>query len=116
MIELIPAIDIIDGKCVRLAQGAYEQKTVYADNPLAIAREFEDMGIRRLHLVDLDGARVGHVVNLGILEQISGQTGLTIDFGGGIKSDEDLRKVIEALASMITAVSLAVSNKGKVEK
>jgi len=116
MIELIPAIDIIDGKCVRLAQGAYEQKTVYADNPLAIASEFEDMGIRRLHLVDLDGARAGYVVNLGILEQISVQTGLKVDFGGGIKSDEDLRKVFNAGASMLTAGSLAVSNKSLVEE
>jgi phosphoribosylformimino-5-aminoimidazole carboxamide ribotide isomerase len=113
--ELIPAIDIIGGKCVRLAQGAYEQKTVYSDNPLEIAQAFEDMGIRRLHLVDLDGARAGQVVNLDILEAISGQTGLIIDFGGGVKSDEDLRKVFEAGAAMLTAGSLAVSNKSTVE-
>jgi phosphoribosylformimino-5-aminoimidazole carboxamide ribotide isomerase len=114
--ELIPAIDILEGRCVRLLQGAYEKKTVYADNPLDIARGFEDMGIRRLHMVDLDGARKGKVVNLQILEQISGQTSLVIDFGGGVKSDEDLKKVIEAGAEMITAGSLAVSNKSLVER
>jgi phosphoribosylformimino-5-aminoimidazole carboxamide ribotide isomerase len=114
--ELIPAIDIIEGKCVRLVQGAYEQKTVYSDNPLEIALAFEDMGIRRLHLVDLDGARAGQVVNVGILERISRQTGLVIDFGGGVKSDEDLRKVFEAGAAMITAGSLAIHNKTMVER
>ena len=115
MIELIPAIDIIEGKCVRLVQGAYDRKTIYSDDPVDIARGFEDMGIRRLHLVDLDGARAGHVVNLGILEKIASQTQLLIDFGGGIKSDEDLKNVFNAGSAMVTAGSIAVSNKDIVE-
>ena len=115
MIELIPAIDIIEGKCVRLVQGEYDRKTIYSDDPVDIARGFEDMGIRRLHLVDLDGARAGHVVNLGILEKIASQTRLIIDFGGGIKSDEDLKKVFDAGSAMATAGSIAVSNKEIVE-
>ena len=115
MIDLIPAIDIIDGKCVRLVQGAYDQKTVYSDHPVDIAREFEDMGVSRIHLVDLDGARAGQVVNLRILEEISAQTDLVIDFGGGIKTRKDLLKVLEAGASMVTAGSIAVHDREMVE-
>ena len=115
MIELIPAIDIIDAKCVRLVQGAYDKKTVYSDNPLDIALGFEEMGVRRLHLVDLDGARAGHVINLRILEEISSQTGLVIDFGGGVKSREDLLKVLESGASKVTAGSIAVRDRDMVE-
>jgi phosphoribosylformimino-5-aminoimidazole carboxamide ribotide isomerase len=116
MIELIPAIDIIDGKCVRLVQGRYRQKKTYSDQPLLVASQFADLGIRRLHLVDLDGARAGRVVNLDTLRSIARNTPLIIDFGGGIKSDEDIRSVFNAGASMITAGSVAVKNRAKVKK
>lgn len=108
MIEIIPAIDIIDGKCVRLTQGDYNQKTVYNEDPLEVAKMFEDAGIKRLHTVDLDGARSSHVVNTGVIERIATHTSLTIDFGGGIKSDEDLRKAFDAGAQMVTIGSIAV--------
>ena len=91
MIEIIPAIDIIDGKCVRLSQGDYDQKKVYNENPLEVAKMFESVGIKRLHLVDLDGAKAKHIVNYKVLERIATNTTLTIDFGGGLKSDDDLR-------------------------
>ncbi len=110
MIELIPAIDIIEGKCVRLTQGDYAQKKEYGD-PLEMAKLFEDHGIRRLHLVDLDGAREKRVVNFGILEQIASKTSLVIDAGGGLRSDEDLRIVFESGASMITGGSIAVKDR-----
>ena len=116
MIELIPAIDIIDGKCVRLVQGQYQQKKIYADQPLQVARHLEKLGIRRLHLVDLDGAKAGKVVNLDILRSIAKNTALIIDFGGGIKSDEDLKSIFDAGADMITAGSIAVRDRAKVEK
>ena len=90
MIEIIPAIDIIDGKCVRLSQGDYDSKKVYNENPVEVAKEFEANGVRRLHVVDLDGAASHHVVNYRVLEQIAARTSLVIDFGGGVKSDEDL--------------------------
>ena len=93
MIELIPAIDIIDGKCVRLSQGDYNSKKVYNENPVEVAKELEAHGIRRLHVVDLDGAASHHVVNYRTLEQIASRTSLVIDFGGGVKSDEDLQKI-----------------------
>ena len=107
-IELIPAIDIIEGKCVRLTQGDYNSKKIYNENPVEVAREFADYGIRRLHIVDLDGAKSQHVVNHKVVEQIRQATDLVIDFGGGIKSDEDLRKAFGAGASMVTIGSLAV--------
>lgn len=110
MIELIPAIDIIDGKCVRLSQGKYESKKVYSENPVEIAKEFEDNGIRRLHVVDLDGAASHHIVNYRVLDQIACLTSLTIDFGGGIKSDEDLIIAFDNGAKMVTIGSLAVKN------
>ncbi|GET32075.1 1-(5-phosphoribosyl)-5-[(5-phosphoribosylamino) methylideneamino] imidazole-4-carboxamide isomerase [Prolixibacter bellariivorans] len=110
MIEIIPAIDIIDGKCVRLNQGDYTQKKVYNENPLEVARSFEDAGLRRLHLVDLDGAKASHIVNHKILESISTNTSLTIDFGGGLKSDEDLRIAFESGAAMVTGGSIAVKS------
>ena len=110
MIEIIPAIDIIDGKCVRLSQGDYAQKTVYNENPVEVAKMFRDAGIRRLHLVDLDGAKAQHIVNYRVLEKISLATDLTIDFGGGLKSDDDLRIAFECGASMITGGSIAVKN------
>lgn len=108
MIEIIPAIDIIEGKCVRLSQGDYAQKKVYNENPIEVAKEFESVGIRRLHLVDLDGAKAQHIVNYKVLESIATQTSLTIDFGGGLKSDEDLRIAFESGAKMITGGSIAV--------
>ena len=110
MIEIIPAIDLIDGKCVRLSQGDYAQKTVYNENPLEVAKMFEDAGIRRLHLVDLDGAKAQHIVNHNVLERITSGTDLIVDFGGGLKSDEDLRIAFECGASMITGGSIAVKN------
>lgn len=110
MIEIIPAIDLIDGKCVRLSQGDYAQKTVYNENPLEVAKMFADAGIRRLHLVDLDGAKAQHIVNHKVLEKITSSTDLIVDFGGGLKSDDDLRIAFECGASMITGGSIAVKN------
>jgi phosphoribosylformimino-5-aminoimidazole carboxamide ribotide isomerase len=107
-IEIIPAIDIIGGKCVRLSQGDYERKTVYNEHPLEVARMFEDAGINRLHLVDLDGAKAKHIVNYKVLEQIASKTKLIIDFGGGLKSDEDLKVAFKSGASMVTGGSIAV--------
>jgi len=110
MIEIIPAIDLIDGKCVRLSQGDYSQKTVYYNDPLDVAKMFEDTGIRRLHVVDLDGAKAQHIVNHKVLERIATHTNLVIDFGGGLKSDDDLRIAFESGAAMITGGSIAVKN------
>lgn len=110
MIEIIPAIDLIDGKCVRLSQGDYQQKTIYNENPLEVAKMFADAGIRRLHLVDLDGAKAHHIVNHKVLETIAFRTNLIIDFGGGLKSDDDLRIAFECGASMVTGGSIAVKN------
>lgn len=110
MIELIPAIDIIDGKCVRLSQGDYGTKKVYNENPVEVAKEFEANGIRRLHVVDLDGAASHHIVNYRTLEQIASRTSLIIDFGGGIKSDEDLILAFDNGAEMVTGGSIAVKN------
>ena len=110
-IEIIPAIDIIEGKCVRLSQGDYAQKTVYNENPLEVAKMFENAGINRLHLVDLDGAKAKHVVNYKVLEKISAGTNLVIDFGGGLQSDEDLKIAFNSGASMITGGSIAVKEK-----
>jgi phosphoribosylformimino-5-aminoimidazole carboxamide ribotide isomerase len=107
MLTIIPAIDIIDGKCVRLSKGDYGQKKIYNENPLEVAKKFESHGIVRLHLVDLDGAKEKHVVNWKILEKIAGHTSLEIDFGGGIKSDEDLRIVFDNGASLATVGSVA---------
>ena len=109
-IEIIPAIDIIDGKCVRLTKGDYNTKKVYNENPLEVAREFEDHGIKRLHVVDLDGAKAGHILNYKTLEKIAGKTDLTIDFGGGLKTTDDLRIAFESGAKMVTGGSIAVKN------
>ncbi|MBK7666827.1 MAG: 1-(5-phosphoribosyl)-5-[(5-phosphoribosylamino)methylideneamino]imidazole-4-carboxamide isomerase [Sphingobacteriaceae bacterium] len=106
--QIIPAIDLIDGKCVRLTQGDYSQKTIYNENPLEVAKEFEALGIKRLHLVDLDGAKKGEVVNLKVLESIASKTKLIIDFGGGIKNDASIEKVFNAGAELATIGSLAV--------
>ena len=109
MIELIPAIDIIDGKCVRLTKGDYNQKTIYNDSPADVARQFEDMGFKRLHVVDLDGAKSKHIVNDHVLKAITDATNLKVDFGGGLKTDDDLKKAFEAGASMVTIGSIAVT-------
>lgn len=108
--EIIPAIDIIDGKCVRLTQGDYAQKKVYNENPLEVAKEFEAAGIKRLHLVDLDGAKAGKVQNWNVLEAITSGTKLIIDFGGGIKQETDLKIVFESGAKLATIGSLAVKD------
>ena len=115
-IELIPAIDIIDGKCVRLTQGDYSSQKVYNENPVEVAREFADYGIRRLHIVDLDGAKSQHVVNLQVVEQIRSATDLVIDFGGGVKSDADLQNAFDAGADMVTIGSLAVKQRLRQER
>lgn len=108
--DIIPAIDIIDGKCVRLSQGDYGRKIVYNENPLEVALEFEAHGIKRLHLVDLDGAKANHIVNYKVLELLSSRTSLIIDFGGGLKTDDDLRIAFECGAKMITGGSIAVKS------
>ena len=108
MIELIPAIDIIDGKCVRLTKGDYDTKTVYG-NPEEMARMFEDKGFSRLHIVDLDGAKSRHIVNVEALKGITSQTKLTVDFGGGIKTDDDINKAFDNGAAMVTIGSVAIS-------
>lgn len=109
MIELIPAIDIIGGKCVRLTKGDYDRKTVYNDDPVAQAKEFEAKGFTRLHVVDLDGAKSKHIVNDTVLRRITAQTSLTVDFGGGIKSGDDIKKAFDAGATLVTIGSIAVS-------
>lgn len=108
MIEIIPAIDIIDGKCVRLTKGDYNTKKVYNEDPVEVAKMFESYGIKRLHTVDLDGAKSQHIVNYKVIEKIADHTSLVIDFGGGIKSDEDLDIAFESGASMVTIGSVAV--------
>lgn len=114
--EIIPAIDLIEGKCVRLSQGDYQRLTVYSDSPLDVAKSFEAAGIHRLHLVDLEGAKAQHIVNYKVLEQIAGHTSLIIDFGGGLKSDEDLRIAFESGAHMVTGGSIAVKAPEVLEK
>lgn len=108
---IIPAIDVIEGKCVRLMQGDYTQKKIYNENPLEVAQAFEDAGLSRLHLVDLDGAKAGHIVNHKVLETIALRTKLHVDFGGGLKSDDDLRIAFECGAQQITGGTVAVKNK-----
>ena len=106
--ELVPAIDIIEGKCVRLTKGDYDTKKVYGD-PLEMAQKFEDLGLRRLHVVDLDGAKSKHVVNIAALKAITTHTSLVVDFGGGVKTDEDLEKAYEAGATLVTVGSIAIT-------
>lgn len=108
--RIIPAIDIIEGKCVRLTKGDYDTKKIYNENPLEVAKEFQDAGIEYLHVVDLDGAKASHIVNYKVLEQIASKTNLKIDFGGGLKSNEDLRIAFESGANQITGGSIAVKN------
>lgn len=111
---LIPAIDIINGRCVRLTKGDYATEKVYADDPVEVARQMEALGFRRLHVVDLDGARSKHVVNLDVLQRITRETHLVVDFGGGVKTDEDMQKVIDAGAQMVTVGSIAVTDPERV--
>lgn len=108
--EIIPAIDIIDGKCVRLTQGDYAQKKIYNERPLEVAKQFEDAGLKRLHLVDLDGAKAGEVKNWKVLEAIAGKTALIIDFGGGIKKEKDVQIVFDSGAALATVGSIAVKD------
>ena len=108
-IELIPAIDLIQGQCVRLTKGDYTQKKVYHDNPVEIAKQFERLGFKRLHVVDLDGAKSKHIVNDAVLSAITAETSLIVDFGGGIKTEEDIEKAFAAGASMVTVGSIAVT-------
>lgn len=114
--RIIPAIDIIEGKCVRLSKGDYDTKIIYNENPLEVAKSFEAHGIEYLHLVDLDGAKSSKIVNYKILQQIATQTSLKIDFGGGLKSDNDLRIAFESGANQITGGSIAVKNRAIFEK
>lgn len=111
--RIIPAIDLIDGRCVRLEKGDYAKKTVYHEDPLNVAREFEAHGLTHLHLVDLDGAKAGKLVNWRVLERLSTHTGLVIDFGGGIKTDEDLRLAFASGAQQVNIGSLAVHQRGR---
>jgi phosphoribosylformimino-5-aminoimidazole carboxamide ribotide isomerase len=113
---IIPAIDLIDGQCVRLTKGDYDTKKVYNTDPLEVAKHFEENGFTRLHLVDLDGAKAGKVINLSVLESICNNTQLQVDFGGGIKTDEDLEKVLNAGAFQVTIGSLAVKDPAKVKE
>jgi len=108
--QIIPAIDIIDGKCVRLTEGDYSQKKIYNEHPLEVAKQFEDAGLQRLHLVDLDGAKAGAVKNWKVLETIAGKTSLIIDFGGGIKKEDDVRIVFNSGAALATVGSIAVKD------
>jgi phosphoribosylformimino-5-aminoimidazole carboxamide ribotide isomerase len=111
--RIIPAIDIINGQCVRLTKGDYSTKKVYNENPLEVAKMFEDIGINHLHVVDLDGAKAHHIINYKILETIATKTRLKVDFGGGLKSDEDLKIAFESGANQITGGSIAVKNPSK---
>lgn len=111
MIDLIPAIDIIDGKCVRLTKGDYDRKKVYNEDPVAVAVEFERLGFKRLHVVDLDGAKSRHIVNDAVLRAITSATSLIVDFGGGIKTAEDVEKAFDTGAAMVTLGSIAVTNR-----
>jgi phosphoribosylformimino-5-aminoimidazole carboxamide ribotide isomerase len=107
---IIPAIDIIEGKCVRLTKGDYNQKTIYGDDPLEVAKMFQDWGLKHLHLVDLDGAKEKHIVNRKVLEKLAQSTSLCIDFGGGIKSNEDIRIAFDSGAARVTGGSIAVQD------
>ncbi|MEO5603929.1 MAG: 1-(5-phosphoribosyl)-5-[(5-phosphoribosylamino)methylideneamino]imidazole-4-carboxamide isomerase [Cyclobacteriaceae bacterium] len=109
--RIIPAIDIIDGKCVRLTQGDFAQKKIYNDNPLEIAKKFEDAGLKYLHLVDLDGARAGRVINWKVIESITGNTSLKVDFGGGIKTEDEINRLLKAGVQQINLGSIAVRDR-----
>jgi len=113
--RIIPAIDIIDGKCVRLTQGDYAQKKIYNENPLEVARSFEDAGLKYLHLVDLDGAKSGKVMNWSVIESITSQTNLKVDFGGGIKTEDEINRLFQAGVRQVNLGSIAVRNANMVE-
>lgn len=113
--RIIPAIDVIDGKCVRLSQGDYAQKTIYNENPLEVAKRFEGVGIKYLHLVDLDGAKAGRVINWSVIENITGNTNLSVDFGGGVKTDDELDKLFDLGVKQVNLGSIAVRNTELVE-
>ncbi len=110
MIELIPAIDLINGQCVRLTKGDYDQKKVYNDNPAEVAKHFEKLGFKRLHVVDLDGAKSKHIVNDAVLKAITRSTSLVVDFGGGIKTEEDMRRHLPQVLRWLRVGSIAVTN------
>jgi phosphoribosylformimino-5-aminoimidazole carboxamide ribotide isomerase len=112
--RIIPAIDIIDGKCVRLTQGDYAQKKIYNENPVEVAKEFEDAGLRYLHLIDLDGAKAGRVINWKVVEAISSSTGMIIDFGGGIKNDAEVERLFQLGVEQVNIGSVAVRNPEKI--
>ncbi|MEQ8553885.1 MAG: 1-(5-phosphoribosyl)-5-[(5-phosphoribosylamino)methylideneamino]imidazole-4-carboxamide isomerase [Cyclobacteriaceae bacterium] len=114
--QIIPAIDLIDGKCVRLTKGDYNAMKEYSSDPVEVARQFEGAGIKRLHLVDLDGAKASHVVNIDVLRKICQNTSLQVDFGGGVKTEEDLNKVFDAGAQQATAGSIAAKDPDKVKQ
>ncbi len=111
MIQLIPAIDVIDGKCVRLTKGDYDKKRVYEGSPIDMAKRFEDAGFKRLHIVDLDGAKSKHIVNIDVLKRITDSTNLIVDFGGGIKTEDDIKKAFDNGASLVTVGSVSVTHK-----
>ena len=115
MIDIIPAIDIMDGKCVRLEQGNFDARKIYNSNPLEVAKEFENAGLTRLHLVDLDGAKARHVVNMNVLSEIASKTKLIIDYGGGIKTDEDIKQVFDNGAAMATIGSVAITDPCRID-
>jgi phosphoribosylformimino-5-aminoimidazole carboxamide ribotide isomerase len=110
MIEIIPAIDLIEGKCVRLTQGDYQTKKIYNEDPVEVARRFEDCGVKRLHVADLDGAKAGRIINYRTLEKLVSHTSLQIDFGGGLKQDTDLEIAFDSGAEMVTGGSIAVKS------
>ena len=114
--RIIPAIDIIDGKCVRLTKGDYNTKKIYNENPIEVAKQFEDAGIEYLHVVDLDGAKASKIINYKVLEAITSKTNLKVDFGGGLKSDADLEIAFNSGANQITGGSIAVKNPTIFEK
>ena len=116
MFQLIISMDIMDGKCVRLRQGNFATKTIYADDPIKIARRLEEGGIKRLHVVDLDGARAGTIINLSLLQRITSNTSLTVDFGGGVKSEEDIARAFDAGAAIVTIGTIAVTEPEHVKK
>ena len=109
-IKIIPAIDTIKGRCVRLTKGDYDTEKVYSEDPLEVARKFEELGITRLHLVDLEGAKSGHICNAKVLQRVASGTKLKIDFGGGVKSDKDIELAFQSGANQVTGGSIAVSN------
>jgi phosphoribosylformimino-5-aminoimidazole carboxamide ribotide isomerase len=113
MIEIIPAIDVIEGKCVRLSQGNYQAKKTYFDSPLEVALRFEDAGLKRMHLVDLDGAKAGRVINYNVLEKIASKTSLSVDFGGGLRAENDLKIAFECGAKQVNLGSVAVKEKNR---